>query len=123
MIEDASFIAETGGIRLDAALLSQYPSSTRAFCRAACAEGEVTVNGRPAIKGQKLRGGENVQVRRLAEASDNRVAPNPSVHVQCLFEDEELLAFDKPPAQPVQPLTYRETGTLMNGVVARWRDT
>ena len=44
MIEDAAFIAETGGIRLDAALLSQFPSSTRAFCRAACAEGEVTVN-------------------------------------------------------------------------------
>ena len=122
MIEDAFFIAETGGIRLDAALLSQFPSSTRAFCRAACAEGAVSVDGRPAIKGQKLRGGERVVVRRLAEASDNRVAPNPAVQVRCLFEDEALLAFDKPPAQPVQPLTYRETGTLMNGVVARWPD-
>ena len=122
MIEDASFIVETGGIRLDAALLSQFPSSTRAFCRAACAEGAVSVDGRPAIKGQKLRGGERVVVRRLAEASDNRVAPNPAVQVRCLFEDEALLAFDKPPAQPVQPLTYRETGTLMNGVVARWPD-
>ena len=122
MIEDASFIVETGGIRLDAALLSQFPSSTRAFCRAACAEGAVSVDGRPAIKGQKLHGGERVVVRRLAEASDNRVAPNAAVAVRCLFEDEALLAFDKPPAQPVQPLTYRETGTLMNGVVARWPD-
>ena len=122
MIEDTSFIAEKGGIRLDAALLSHYPSSTRAFCRAACAEGAVSVDGRPAIKGQKLRGGERVVVRRLAEACDNRVEPNPAVEVRCLFEDEALLAFDKPPAQPVQPLTYRETGTLMNGVVARWPD-
>ena len=55
MIEDADFIVETGGIRLDAALLSRFPTSTRAFCRAACAEGDVSVNGRPAIKGQKLR--------------------------------------------------------------------
>ena len=122
MIEDASFIAETGGIRLDAALLSRFPSSTRAFCRTACAEGDVSVNGRPAIKGQKLQGGERIHVRRLAEASDNRVAPNPAVHVRCVFEDAALLAFDKPAAQPVQPLTYRETGTLMNGVVARWPD-
>jgi len=122
MIEDTSFIVETGGIRLDAALLSHFPSSTRAFCRAACAEGEVMVDGRPAIKGQKLHGGECVQVRRLAEVCDNRVAPNPAVPVRCLFEDGALLAFDKPPAQPVQPLTYRETGTLMNGVVARWPD-
>ena len=122
MIEDVSFIAQTGGIRLDAALLSQFPTSTRAFCRAACADGDVEVDGRPAIKGQKLQAGESVHVRRLAEACDNRVAPNPAVHVQCLFEDAALLAFDKPADQPVQPLTYRETGTLMNGVVARWPD-
>ena len=104
MIEDADFIVETGGIRLDAALLSRFPTSTRAFCRAACAEGDVSVNGRPAIKGQKLQGGERIHVRRLAEASDNRVAPNPSVHVRCVFEDAALLAFDKPAAQPVRPL-------------------
>ena len=122
MIEDAAFIVETGGIRLDAALLSRFPSSTRAFCRAACAEGEVSVNGKPAIKGLKLCGGERIHVRRLAEASDNRVAPNPAVLVRCLFEDEALLAFNKPAEQPVQPLTYRETSTLMNGVVARWPD-
>ena len=122
MIEEKSFIVETGGIRLDAALLSHFPSSTRAFCRAACTDGEVTVNDKPAIKGQKLRGGETVHVRRLAEACDNRVEPNFAVEVRCLFEDEALLAFDKPPVQPVQPLTYRETGTLMNGVVARWPD-
>jgi 23S rRNA pseudouridine1911/1915/1917 synthase len=122
MIEDKTFSVETGGIRLDAALLSQFPTSTRAFCRAACAEGEVVVNGKSAIKGQKLHGGECVHVCRLAEACDNRVAPDSAVRVHCLFEDKTLLAFDKPPAQPVQPLTYRETGTLMNGVVARWPD-
>ena len=97
-------------------------SSSRAFCRAACAEGDVSVDGKSAIKGQKLRGGERIWVRRLAEASDNRVVPNPSVQVRCVFEDASILAFNKPAAQPVQPLTYRETGTLMNGVVARWPD-
>ena len=122
MIEGTTFTVEQGGIRLDAALLSRFPSSTRAFCRAACAAGEVLVDGKPAIKGLKLCGGESIHVRRLAEASDNRVAPNPAVHVRCLFEDEALLAFNKFPGQPVQPLTYRETGTLMHGVVARWPD-
>ena len=122
MIENASFQVETGGVRLDAALLSRFPASTRAFCREACAAWEVLVNGRPALKGQKLPSGAQVLVRRLAEAADNRVAPDRSVRVRCLFEDDALLAFDKPPAQPVQPLTCHETGTLMNGVVARWPD-
>ena len=122
MIESETFTANEGGIRLDAALLSRFPSSTRAFCRDACAEGAVLVNGRVAIKGLKLRGGETVEVKRLAEASDNRVAPDSSIRPRCLFEDAALLAFDKPAGLPVQPLSYRETGTLMNGVVARWPD-
>jgi len=36
------------------------------------------------------------------------------------FEDTDLLAFDKPAGMPVQPLSCKETGTLMNGVVARY---
>ena len=42
------------------------------------------------------------------------------MRTDCIFEDGSLLAFDKPAGMPVQPLTRHETGTLMNGVVARW---
>ncbi len=119
MIENVSFIA-SGGIRLDAALLVQFPSSTRAFVREACAEGAVKVNGRPAEKGRKLKGGETVEVVALAESADNMVRPDRAVSVHAVFEDDALLAFDKPAGIPVQPLSRHETGTLMNGVVARW---
>ena len=122
MIENASFIA-SGGIRLDAALLVQYPSSSRAFVREACAAGAVKVNGRPAEKGRKLKGGETVEVAALAESSDNKVRPDRSVPVRAVFEDDALVAFDKPAGIPVQPLSRHETGTLMNGVVARWPET
>ena len=44
MIEGAVFKCATGGVRLDAALLVQFPTSTRAFCREACEEGAVKVN-------------------------------------------------------------------------------
>ena len=120
MIEHETFIAETGGIRLDAALLMRYPSVPRAFVREACDAGDVRVNGRPAPKGMKLKGGETVEVARLDEADDNRPAPDRTVRTDCIFEDGSLLAFDKPAGMPVQPLTRHETGTLMNGVVARW---
>ncbi|MGN0851744.1 MAG: RluA family pseudouridine synthase [Kiritimatiellia bacterium] len=98
----------------------RFPTSTRAFCREACADGDVLVDGRPAIKGMKLRGGETVLVRRLAEVCDNRVAPNREIRVRTIFEDDALLAFDKPAGLPVQPLSRKETTTLMNGAVARW---
>ena len=119
MIEHVSFTA-TGGIRLDAALLMRFPSTTRALVREACAAGDVKVNGRPTEKGRKLKGGETIEIVALPECADNRVQPNRAVAVRPLFEDAALLAFDKPAGIPVQPLSRHEADTLMNGVVARW---
>ncbi len=120
MIENQEFIQNEAGVRLDAALFSRYPTSSRAFCREACAEGTVLVDGREAIKGLKLRGGETITVKALAEMSDNRVSPDPAVRARPIFEDEAILAFDKPAGIAVQPLSRKEKGTLMNGVVVRY---
>lgn len=120
MIENVTFSASEGGIRLDAALLMRFPSVPRAFAREACETGQVKVNGRIAPKGLKLKGGERIEVLRLDETQDNAPAPDLSVRPRCIFEDDALLAFDKPCGMSVQPLTRKETGTLMNGVVARW---
>ena len=119
MIENSEFVQHEGGVRLDAALFARFPTSSRAFCREACAEGAVWVDGRVATKGMKLRGGETVRVASLAEERDNRVAPDPAVRVREIFADAAFLAYDKPAGMPVQPLSRRERGTLMNGVVAR----
>ena len=119
MVSNSEFKVEGGGIRLDAALLRAFPATTRAFARDAVERGDVFVNGRPASKGLKLRGGETVLVREMLEAADNRVMPS-GVCPRAIFEDASLLAFDKPAGQPVQPLSCRETGTLMNAVAARY---
>ena len=119
MVSNREFKVEEGGIRLDAALLRAFPATTRAFARDAVERGDVFVNGRPASKGLKLRGGETVLVREMLEAADNRVMPSGGCP-RAIFEDASLLAFDKPAGQPVQPLSCRETGTLMNAVAARY---
>ena len=118
MIKDRTIEIQEGGVRLDAALLHVIPSTTRAFVKEAIAAENVLVNGRPAAKGLKLRGGETVVVKELLEAADNLVAPVAGP-VACVFEDDAVLAFDKPAGMPVQPLSCRETGTLMNAVVHR----
>ena len=124
MISGKSLVIAEGGVRLDAALLDAFPSSTRAFVRDAIQRGDVLCNGRASAKGMKLRGGETIEVKELAEAYDNRVmavepkAPTPWLDTP-VFEDASLLAYDKPAGMPVQPLSHRETGTMMNAVVAR----
>jgi 23S rRNA pseudouridine1911/1915/1917 synthase len=112
--------ANESGLRLDAALLARFPTSTRAFCRAAIGDGRVLVNGRPRLKGHKLRPGDAVTVEALKEACDNRVHPDPFVPVKVIFEDAHLIAADKPAGLPVHPLDCEERGTLMNGLVARY---
>jgi len=108
-----------GGVRLDAAILHALPSTTRAFVRDALSDGSILVNGKHAAKGAKLRGGETITIRELLEAQDNLVSPAAGP-LKVEFEDAAILAFDKPAGMPVQPLSCRETGTLMNAVVARY---
>ena len=120
MISGKSIKVANGGVRLDAALLVAFPGTTRALVREAVAGGDVLVNGAPAPKGRKLRAGDVLEVKSLAEASDNMVAPNHAIDVSVVFEDSSIVACDKPPGMPVQPISRHETGTLANGVVARW---
>ena len=126
MIKERTVENTRGGVRLDAAILDAFPGTTRAFVREAIARGDVLVAAkassapRPAPKGMKLRGGEIILVRELMESKDNRVTPDGGVSAPCIFADESLLAFDKPAGMPVQPLSCRETGSLMNGVVAAY---
>ncbi len=112
-------ISAQGGARLDAAVLAAFPTTSRAFVREAVESGQILVDGRRAPKGLKLRGGETISIAELAESSDNTVAPNPAIRIATVFEDDAILAFDKPAGMPVQPLTRTEISTLMNGVVAR----
>ena len=124
MIKEKTVEIKEGGVRLDAAILHAFPSTTRAFVKEAIANGNVLIAvgsapPRRAPKGLKLRSGETVIVKELMEASDNLVAPVAGP-LRIAFEDDAMLAFDKPAGIPVQPLTCRETGTLMNAVVARY---
>ncbi len=120
MIKPQTLTQEAGGVRLDAALLLKFPTSTRAFVREAVEAGTILVNGRRVAKGLKLRGGETITIHALAEACDNLVQPNPRIRPSVVFEDDALVALDKPAGLPVQPLARKEITTLMNGVVARY---
>jgi len=119
MIEGRSIIVKEGGVRLDAALLNAFPTTSRAFVREAIESGDVLVGSRRAAKGLKLRGGETITIRALAEAADNVVQPNSAISFRTVFEDDFLIAVDKPAGLPVQPISRLELTTLMNGVVAR----
>lgn len=122
MIEEISLTAgdDAAGLRLDRFIVQNVPSSTRALVLEAIVEGRVLLNGRRAAKGTKLRAGDDVRIARLPEQADRRAQPDPSVKLQIVFEDEDLLVLDKPARMPVHPLKISETGTLANGLIAAY---
>lgn len=124
MITNRTITVEDGGVRLDAAVLHACPSTSRAFVREAIKAGKVLIlrgegEMMRADKGLKLRPHTTIVIRELLEAADNLVLPAGDCPPP-IFEDDSLLAFDKPPAMPVQPLSCTETGTLANAVSTRY---
>lgn len=120
MIERKQIKVNESGVRLDAVLFKACPSSSKALIRRAIEHGDILVNSRRTSKGTRLRGGETVEILRLLEQADNLVKPLPGAPLKCVFEDADLIAFDKPAGMPVQPLDCEETGTLMNAVAAAY---
>jgi len=57
------------------------------------------------------------------QSTDTRRRPEPeAIDVNVVYEDEWLIAIDKPPGMVVHP-TYRNwSGTLLNGLLWRVRD-
>lgn len=121
MIRDLQLVvaeAETG-VRLDRWLTLRCPSVTRAQAEEAIAAGTVVVNGRRVAKGHKLVPGDSVTVFQCLEKNDLTVVPDASVPLVIVYEDEHLLACDKPAGMPVHPLRAGESETLANALLAR----
>jgi 23S rRNA pseudouridine1911/1915/1917 synthase len=106
---------EVAGGRLDGFLAG--PVGSRSQAQRLIAEGRVTVDGQPAAKGMRLRGGERIVVAEAppALADDGR----PVAPFAIAYEDEHLMVVDKPAGVVVHPARGHRTGTLAQALGAR----
>jgi 23S rRNA pseudouridine1911/1915/1917 synthase len=80
--------------------------------------GRVTVEGAVRSASAKLREGERVLVRpELCEATV--AEPDESVRFDVLYVDDAIVVVNKPPGLVVHPARGHESGTLVNGLLAR----
>ena len=73
--------------------------------------------------GQSIRSIDTVHCGdtiRLHIADTTAIAPNPELRVPVVFEDADLLVFDKPAGMPVHPSLNHRTDTLGNAFAARY---
>ena len=103
--------ARAHGWRLDHYLVRLYPNFSRSQFQSSIAAGAVTVNGLPAKSSRRLRVNDVVGLS-LPEDAVPRVEPE-DLPLSVLYEDEHLVAIDKPADMIVHPGRGQTTGTLV----------
>jgi 23S rRNA pseudouridine1911/1915/1917 synthase len=112
-------------VRLDRVLqrhLADRPDITRARIQGWIGEGLVRVNGAPATKpASRVMLGDEIEVV-LPPPPERRAVVAQEMPLSVLYEDEHLLALDKPPGIVVHPAPGHREGTLINALLWRARD-
>ena len=110
----------SAGTRLDLFLAGACSDLSRSRIQKLIAEGAVRVDGGEARRAHHVRAGEEVTV----EVSEPREIPleAEAIPLSILYEDDELLAIDKPPGLVVHPAPGHPSGTLVNALLHYVRD-
>ena len=82
--------------------------------------GFVQVDGAAMAGKEKLREGQQLQIDTSGIVAKELPAGDPSVEFRVVHDDEHLIVVDKPAGLVVHPATGNETGTLVNGLLARY---
>jgi 23S rRNA pseudouridine1911/1915/1917 synthase len=102
--------------------LADRPDITRSRIQGWIGEGLVRINGAPAAKpSSRLIVGDVVEVP-LPPPPERRAVVAQEMPLTVLYEDEHLLALDKPPGIVVHPAPGHREGTLINALLWRARD-
>ncbi len=108
------------GERLDRFVCAQFPALGRAAARRLIDAGEVRVNGRSALAGQRVRAGDQVDVALARSGGWVAAQPDAAAPLCVLYADESVVCVDKAAGMPAHPLRPGERGTLVSALLARY---
>ncbi|MCD6671918.1 MAG: RluA family pseudouridine synthase [Burkholderiaceae bacterium] len=108
--------ADAAGQRLDRYLAARIDGISRTRLQQWIALGAVHCDERALTASTRLKGGERIVVEPQPREADNAFAPDP-VELNIAYEDDDLLAVDKPAGLVVHPAAGNWRGTLMNGLL------
>lgn len=108
------------GQRLDAFLADRLPEISRTSIRRSISAGKIVVGGTAAKPSYRLVAGELISGSVGAPAADTPV-PEP-IPLDVLYEDDHILAINKPPGMVVHPAKGHWAGTLTSALAYRFRE-
>ena len=110
-----TLIADIPGERLDAFLARCAENLSRSAAQKLIEEGQVTLNGRPGKKNDKLNMGDQVDYS-IPEPKSVDIAPT-EMQLDIAYEDEDVIVINKPKGLVVHPAAGHQDDTLVNGLL------
>jgi 23S rRNA pseudouridine1911/1915/1917 synthase len=108
------------GQRLDR-VVALVTGCSRAEAAGLVDEGAVLLDGRSVTsRSRRVSEGEALEVEVPARAAEVELAADPGIAVPVVYEDPHLIVVDKPAGLVVHPGAGVVTGTLVNGLLARY---
>lgn len=116
-----TFQVQQEGERLDKVIASVLPDLSRSVIQRLIKTEQVTVNGHASKPSYRVECGDNITVRLPAE-QPHEITPEP-IPLHVIYEDEHVVAVNKPAGMVVHPAYGHQSGTLVNAVLASWPQT
>ncbi|MGO8873331.1 MAG: RluA family pseudouridine synthase [Acidimicrobiales bacterium] len=112
--------ASLDGVRVDKAV-ALVADMTRSSVSALIDAGRVRVDGRTVrSRSAVLRAGQQLEVDRDEVRAADAPQPDPTVVFEVVHQDRDIVVVDKPAGLVVHPGAGHRSGTLVNGLLARY---
>lgn len=106
---------EESHLRLDALLSIRFPEQSRSYFQFLIKQGYVRINGNIVKKREKPKPGDEIEVY-FQVIPEMDLTPEP-IDLEILYEDEHLIAINKPAGMVVHPAPGHHQGTFVNALL------
>jgi 23S rRNA pseudouridine1911/1915/1917 synthase len=117
-MEKSYRLTADGDARLDKYVCASHPELSRTQVQKLIAAGNITVNGQPAKPGHRLSPGDRIDIT-LPPTPPRELKPE-AIPLKIIYEDDDLLAVDKPAGLTVHPAPGHPGHTLVNAILAHF---
>jgi 23S rRNA pseudouridine1911/1915/1917 synthase len=110
-------LSENAGLRLDRFVAKSCPELSRTRVQELSAEGFILLNGKPAKHAHKVHSGDVIEV--VPQQRPPLRAEPETIPLDILYEDDDLIAVNKPAGMMVHAGAGNSHGTLVNALLGR----
>ena len=114
------FIVKEAHGRLDRFLANQLPEHSRAEVQRWVKAGQASVNGAPGKASTAIKPGDEILLT-IPEPTPTQIQPE-AIPLVILYEDDDIIAVNKPAGMVVHPAAGHRSGTLVNAVLHHFPD-